>query len=238
MNTESATHSPRFCAVIPAFNEAAYVGGVVKGVVAKGVAVWVVDDGSSDDSAAVAEQAGAQIIRMNGNQGKGAALQAGFTAAIASGFDAILTMDADGQHSPDDVPAFTSAYRQTGIPVLIGNRMADPSGMPWIRRLTNRLMSWVLSRQMRSSIPDTQNGFRLYQASILPLVFPKSYGFAAESEILLNIDLLGLKMDSVPVKTIYGDEKSSIRPVRDTIRFLKMMWKFSRKQTPPAEPRP
>jgi glycosyltransferase involved in cell wall biosynthesis len=184
---------PRFCALIPAFNEARHIADVVKGVIKRGVTAIVIDDGSTDGTADVAEK-----------------------------------------HSPDDLPRFMDAYRRTGIPVLIGNRMDDPRGMPWMRRRTNRFMSWLLCRHMNQYIPDTQNGYRLYQSDVLPLVFPESYGFAAESEILLNIDRMGVRMDSVPVQTIYGDEESSINPVKDTVRFFKMLRRFARKPGAPG----
>lgn len=232
MNTADA--QPRFCALIPAFNEARHIADVVKGVIKRGVTAIVIDDGSTDGTADVAEKAGALVIRQALNQGKGAALRVGFERAIRDGFAAVITVDADGQHSPDDLPRFMDAYRRTGIPVLIGNRMDDPRGMPWIRRRTNRFMSWLLCRHMNQYIPDTQNGYRLYQSDVLPLVFPESYGFAAESEILLNIDRMGVRMDSVPVQTIYGDEESSINPVKDTVRFFKMLRRFARKPGAPA----
>jgi glycosyltransferase involved in cell wall biosynthesis len=214
---------------LPAYNEAAHVGEVVRQVRAQDVAVLVIDDGSEDGTADTAAQAGARVLKLERNQGKGAALREGFIQALREGYAAVITMDADGQHSPEDLPAFTAAYRRTGIPVLIGNRMGDPRGMPLARRLTNRVMSALLNRRLRQFIPDTQNGFRLYQSDVLPLAFPQDYGYAAESEILLELDRLGVRMDSVPVRTIYGDERSGIHPLRDAFRFLLMLRRFSRR---------
>lgn len=230
MSTSPAARpAAKVCVLLPAYNEGAHVGPVVESVLQQGLGVLVVDDGSTDDTAAVAERAGARVLRLPRNQGKGAALREGFMMAIREGCAAVITMDSDGQHCPGDLAQFTAAYRNTGIPVLIGNRMGDTAGMPWLRRGTNRFMSWLLCRHMNQYVPDTQNGFRLYQSDVLPLVFPESYGFAAESEILLNLDRMGVRMDSVPVRTIYGQEESSIRPLRDTVRFFRMLRRFLRR---------
>ena len=217
---------PRFCAVLPAHNEAAHIDAVVRGVRRQGFEAVVVDDGSTDDTARVAREAGAVVLRQSPNQGKGAALTRGFSHAMERGYDGVVTMDADGQHDPASMNEFVDAYRRTGIPVLVGNRMSRPGPMPWHRRLTNRFMSWMICRHMRQFLPDTQNGFRLYHASVLPLLRTESGGFAAESEVLLRLDEHAIRMDWVPVQAIYGTEESSIRPVRDTLRFLRMMLRF------------
>ncbi|MFT5122267.1 MAG: glycosyltransferase involved in cell wall biosynthesis [Candidatus Omnitrophota bacterium] len=216
----------RFCVVMPAFNEAERIAPVIEAVREHGVDVIVVDDGSADETATVSKAAGAQVVIQETNQGKGAALQRGFQFALDNFYEALITMDADGQHDPADIAKFIDAYDRTGIPVLIGNRMADPTGMPFVRRCTNRLMSWLLGRHMRQFIPDSQNGFRLYQVDVLPMVSTEARGYAAESEILLKLDRIGIRMDSIPVKTVYGSEESKIRPVKDSLRFLKMFFRY------------
>jgi glycosyltransferase involved in cell wall biosynthesis len=220
-----STH-PLFCVLLPAHNEAAHIDAVVRAVLAQGFAAVVVDDGSTDFTARVAGEAGALVLQQPVNQGKGAALTRGFAYATEHGFEGVITMDADGQHDPASLHDFVDAFVRTGIPVLVGNRMSNPGPMPRHRRLTNRFMSWLICRHMRQFIPDTQNGYRLYHSSVLPLLRTESSGFAAESEVLLRLDEHGIRMDWVPVAAIYGAEQSSIRPVRDTMRFLRMMLRF------------
>jgi glycosyltransferase involved in cell wall biosynthesis len=142
----------------------------------------------------------------------------------------VITMDADGQHDPGDLPRFLEAYQRTGIPVLIGNRMADTTSMPVVRRLTNRCMSWLLSREMGQFVPDTQCGYRLFRCDVIPRVTTTSARFAAESEILLHVAERGIRIDAVPVTTIYRDEKSKINPWRDTLRFFEMILRYRRER--------
>ena len=216
----------KYCVLIPAYEEEKTIGEVVKSALKYCPQVIVVDDGSKDSTAQVADQSGAIIHRHATNRGKGAALQTGFAVARAREFDAVITMDADGQHKAEEIPRFMEAYERTRIPVLVGNRMADPAGMPLVRRLTNRFMSYLLSRVMKQYIPDTQCGFRLYASDLTPFVPTESEGFAAESEILLYVARRGIRMDSVRVSAVYsGMEKSKIRPIKDTFRFLGMVWR-------------
>ena len=191
--------------------------------------VVVIDDGSPDRTAAEASAAGAIVIRHEKNLGKGAALNTGFAYAIKQQCDYVITLDADGQHFPGNIPLFIETFERTGIPVLVGNRMADPKGMPLSRKLTNIFMSWYLSRQMGRQVPDTQCGYRLYAAQVLPHLAAESSRYAAESEALLAVAAQNIKIGSVPIRVIYGDEKSKIRPVRDTLRFFAMIRNFRRK---------
>jgi len=228
ISTMSSTN--RICVIIPAYFEEKRVGEVIKGVHQHCPDVLVVDDGSTDRTSEVARAAGAAVIRLEVNQGKGAALNAGFSYARANHFDAVVTMDADGQHDPADLPAFLDAYQREKIPVLIGNRMAQCGGMPLVRRMTNRFMSWLLSREMGQRVPDSQSGYRLYQCAVLPSVPVDAPRYAAESEILLDLAWRGVRMGAVPIRVIYRDEKSKIRPVRDSIRFFSMLHRWRRKK--------
>lgn len=223
--------SQRGCVVIPALNEEQRIAAVVHGV--KGIIsqVIVVDDGSRDGTARVAEAAGATVLKHDLNRGKGAALETGFRYARESGFGFVITMDGDGQHDPADLTRFAEAHVRTGIPVLVGNRMADAGHMPLVRRLTNRFMSWLLSREMRQSVPDTQCGYRLFRCDVLPCKSAESTRFAAESEILLQLADQGVVIGSVPVATIYRDEKSKINPFKDTLRFFGMLHRYRRNRS-------
>jgi len=223
----------RGCVLIPAYNEAGRIGEVVRRVREKIQAVLVVDDGSTDTTAEEARAAGADVVRHEVNRGKGMALATGFARVRVLGFDWVITMDADGQHSPEDIPRFIEAYVRTGYPVLVGNRMADVRAMPLIRRWTNRFMSWLLSREMGQYVPDTQCGFRFYRADVLPFLGTASPRFAAESEALLHVSALGLRIGAVPISTIYIEGREShIQPVQDTWRFIRMLWDYRRSRRP------
>ena len=223
MSTET-----NWAVLVPAYREAAYIGDVVTAIRRHAPAVIVIDDGSDDATAEKAEAAGATVLRHGINQGKGAAMHTGFEYARQQGFEFVIAMDGDGQHAPEEIPVFVETYRRTGTPVLIGNRMADPLGMPFVRRITNRFMSWLLSRKMGQRVPDTQNGYRLYRCDVLPTEALGAQRFAAESEILLLLAEQGVQMGAVPTRVIYADEKSKIRPVRDTIRFVSMLRAWDR----------
>ncbi|MCS6771333.1 MAG: glycosyltransferase family 2 protein [Kiritimatiellae bacterium] len=212
----------RCCAVVPAFCEAATIGGVVSGLRQLGIDVIVVDDGSSDSTASVASAHGAHVVRHETNSGKGAALQTGISLALERGYDWIATLDGDGQHDPQDLATLMEAAARMAADIICGNRMASPSGMPWIRRLTNRTMSRWISRAAGSDIPDSQCGFRLYRAELLRHLRCGSTRFEWESEILLRAAASGARIISAPVRCIYGGERSKIRPIRDTLRFWRM----------------
>ena len=220
--------SVELVAVVPAYREAKRVGRTVSQLLAQCGQVVVVDDGSGDGTAEAARDAGATVVVHAENRGKGVALQTGFARALELGAEIVITLDADGQHSPEDVAAFLDLHESQGHEVIVGNRMNNKKSMPIIRRCTNRFMSWLLSRIMKQRVPDTQNGYRLYEAKVLPYVLSESRGFAAESEQLLYLAYRGFRIGAVPVQTIYGDEKSKIHPVRDTIRFLNMISRYYR----------
>ncbi len=219
----------RGAVLIPGYNEGRRIGAVVRAVLAYCPTVIVVDDGSADDTAAQAEAAGATVLRHAVNRGKGAALNTGFDYVRQRGFEYVVTMDADGQHAAEDLPGFVERYRAGDAGVLIGNRMADPRTMPLVRRLTNRFMSWMLSRRMGQWVPDTQNGYRLYRTDLIPDMSGCSARFAAESEILLELAIRRVTIGAAPTRIIYGDEKSKIHPFKDTLRFFRMLRVFDRR---------
>lgn len=220
------------CVIIPGYREQRRIGPVVRSVRDYVPTVLVVDDGSDDDTARESAGAGATVLVHEVNKGKGAALDTGFRWARENKFAFVITMDADGQHAPEDLPAFLAEYGRNEFPVLIGNRMNDPSEMPLVRLWTNRYMSWLLSRKMGQSVPDTQCGYRLYRRQVLDGITCGSARFDAESEILLALAGRGVRIGSVPVRVIYGDERSKIRPLRDTVRFFGMLRNFEKGNRP------
>jgi len=218
------------CVLIPAFREEKRIAAVVAGALKHCPSVAVIDDGSDDCTACEAQKAGATVIRHARNMGKGMALHTGAQYARQNGYQWIITMDADGQHDPDDIPRFLTKAEETGCPAIIGNRMGAAGNMPLVRRLTNRFMSWLLSREMGIHVPDTQVGFRMYRTDLIPEEPPISPRFAAESEILLRLSEKITHIESVPIKVIYRDEKSKIRPLRDTVRFFSMLMRYRRER--------
>src|SRR5881394_4623463 len=146
----------RCAAVIPCLNEAATIEPLVREVRTRLAAVIVVDDGSTDGRAELAGRAGAEVIRHERPRGKGAALAAGWSRARERGFAWTLSMDGDGQHAPEDIPAFLACAERTGAELIVGNRMTNPDGMPWVRRRVNRWMSDRISRLTGRKLPDTQ----------------------------------------------------------------------------------
>ncbi len=215
----------RIAIVIPAYNEAKAIAPLVESVCAKGFEVIVVDDGSSDGTGELALKQGAVVLYTKERNGKGGALKMGFTYCMAQGFDALIAMDGDGQHAPSDLDAFTRCYAQTKADIISGNRMGNPQGMPLIRLATNNFMSWLISIICRQSIPDTQCGFRFIKMDVLKAITIECSDFEIETEILIKAAKKGFKIASVPIQTIYRDEISKIKPLKDTARFFVFIMK-------------
>ena len=213
----------RVVALIPAHREEQKIAEVVRGALPFVDAVWVVDDGSPDATAARAEAAGATVIRHPINQGKGAAIKTGLRALIERGAAFVVLLDGDGQHAPHEIPLFVEAATVGGADLVVGNRLGDPRDMPFIRRWVNRYMSKRISRFCGTAIPDTQCGFRLLGRDSVSAALGESDHFDYETEMLVRAARSGCKIASVPVTTIYGEERSKISPLRDTVRFFRLM---------------
>lgn len=210
-------------AIIPAYNEAGRIAPVIHKT-QNHLPVLVVDDGSADQTAAVAKQAGAQVIRQVENQGKGAALQAGFRWAIDQGYSAIVTLDADGQHDPDEIPQFVKAYDTKGADLIIGKR--DFSDMPIVRRFANWSGKVTFSWALGQDIPDNQSGFRLLSSRMAnEMLASYESGFELEVEMIVICIRNGFTLDWVPIRTIYAGEGSHIDPLQHTRNFLRIVQK-------------
>ena len=210
-------------AVIPAKDAAATVGDVVRGLraVIPGLEIIVVDDGSTDATGPAADAAGARVLRHDVNQGKGAALQTGFDAAVAAGADAVLALDADGQHDPNYAPGLLAALDRADL--VVGSRNADRTGMPWLRKATNDVTSWWVSKLAGQRIEGSQSGYRAIAAPVLRAIRPESKRFDYESEFLVAASRAGFKIGAAPIPTLYNAPGSHIHPVRDTIRFIRFV---------------
>ncbi len=210
-------------AVIPAHDEAPRIGRVVEGA-RRHVPVIVVDDGSSDDTADRAEQAGATVVRQSPNQGKGAALRAGFAEALAAGAGAVITLDGDGQHDPAEIPAFLGAYVRGALAaepseLIIGARSFRR--MPPVRRLANWLGTVALSASLGRWIADNQSGYRLLGRRLVDVMLDsREPGFAFEVEMIAVCLRERWPIAWIPVRTIYADERSHIRPGHHLREFL------------------
>jgi glycosyltransferase involved in cell wall biosynthesis len=181
----------------------------------------VVDDGSTDDTAAQAEAAGATVLVQQPNAGKGAALRAGFRHALENGATAVVTLDADGQHDPAEIPAFLAAVEATGAELIIGRR--DFATMPLVRRLSNTLGGWVFSAAVGRNVPDNQSGYRLIGRRLMTALLDSTEsGFEFEVEMIARCIALGLPIADVPIRTIYAGEPSHIRPWRHFTEFLRV----------------
>jgi glycosyltransferase involved in cell wall biosynthesis len=213
-------------ALIPAYFEEAQIQAVSRRTLAQLDHVLVLDDGSTDRTAEEARKAGAEVIRHERNKGKGAAIKTGFRELMARGFAYVLILDGDGQHLPEEIPAFISEANRTGAPFVVGSRMSDTRKMPFVRKMTNRFMSAQISRLCGQPVPDSQCGFRMMHRDVIPHLFCESNNYEYETEMLLIASREGFRIASVPVSTIYGEEKSKIHPVRDSIRFFQLISRY------------
>lgn len=215
----------RVCVLIPSYNEAKTIGHLVRELKNKGLDILVVDDGSKDDTGRIARKEGAVVITYNENMGKGLALREGFRFVLNNGYDAVLTMDGDGQHSPEAVPYFLEQLTRTNSQIVVGNRMMEAKGMPPVRWLTNKLMSLCISSICGQKIPDTQCGYRLIKREVLEKIKLYTSKYEIESEILIEASQFKFIIDSIPIRTIYKGEPSQIDPIVDTLRFIRFIFK-------------
>jgi glycosyltransferase involved in cell wall biosynthesis len=206
------TFEPR--ALVPAFNAAATVGDVVSGLRPQVAEVLVVDDGSSDETAAAARRAGARVLRLASNAGKGSALRAGLADLLASPATHVAFVDADGQHDPADLPGLLEAAA-AGEEFVIGSRMQLPEQIPGYRYRTNEIGSRILTRMTGHDVEDGQSGFRIVSTRVLRLLRLTARGYSIETEILLKAAPLVRRFRHVPIRAIYGGP-SHYRPFRDT----------------------
>jgi len=209
------------CALIPAFNEADSIGSVIRRVRPHVDAVVLIDDGSSDATADIAEAAGAVCLRRKGNGGKGTALREGIDYIAGRDFSHVLFLDGDGQHRAEDVPSLLRVARETAADLVIGTRPFDRALMPRERYFSNtvgsRIASWLVGRE----IQDSQSGFRLVRLDKLKRLKLRARKYEIEMEILIKMSLAGCTIAHAPVNMVYenGKARSKMKPVRDTVHI-------------------
>ena len=224
-------------AVIPAYQDEKHIGDIARRTRQRLDHVLVVDDGSTDQTGQRAREGGAEVVVHTQNRGKGEAIKTGLSHWFAAsnpspgGPDRQITwailLDSDGQHLPEEIDRFLeAAVRVTQPTFFIGNRMNDVERMPLIRRVVNRYMSNQISRVCGQKIPDTQCGYRMLPQQLIPDLRGGGHRYDYETEVLIIASRTGYQIESVPITTVYTDQVSKIHPVRDALRFFKLMRRY------------
>lgn len=217
----------RILALVPAYNEQNQIGQVVCGVLAQGLPVLVVDDGSTDNTAARAESAGATVLRQGKNQGKGVALRRGFAWALDQGYEAILTLDGDNQHDPAEISLFLETAEREPYDLIIGARNFDD--MPWTRYTMNVLGRWTFSWLMGQPMPDNQSGYRWLSPRLAEATLAgEEEGYEFEVEMIVICLRRGYRLGWVPIRTIYNEEPSHINHVKHVFQYARLLWRVRR----------
>lgn len=213
-----------YCILIPSFNAEKTLGAVAVECLQAGVPVVVVDDGSTDTTAAVAAALPVVLLRHGQNQGKGRALRTGFAWALEQGCEAVITLDADGQHDVSAASRLYATARDNGIDLLIASRHTQFEKMAGLRAFWNRFGVWCMRTRTGFEITDSQSGFRYYSAALLRSVELHAVGYDLEMEVLMQAWKKGFRVASLPVAARVADGRSTshFRPVRDTWNICKI----------------
>jgi glycosyltransferase involved in cell wall biosynthesis len=226
---ETATLQDGVAVVIPAYQAAATIADVVQRArrAALGAVVYVVDDGSTDATAEQGRGSGAQVLVHGQNQGKGAALRTGMDRALADGAEIVVTLDADGQHLPEEIPRLVGPIARREADLVLGAR-ARAGAMPWARRCTNWVAAALASRVGGVAVPDAQTGYRALARAVAEMIRPRERGYDFETAFLLAALAGGVRVRSVPVATIYEGRPSHFRLWGDTWRLAGVFTRYSR----------
>ena len=214
----------KICVLIPAYNAQETLGFVLKKIQPFKIDTLVVNDGSSDETKRVASENGAQLLEHPLNLGKGAALRTGFQYILQKGYQVVITLDADGQHDPSEIPSLLKIFQNVKPDILIASRAAEFGKMTFLRRFWNRLGVKAVARLCHSDITDSQSGFRLIRTKVLKEVDLSTSRFETELELLIKACKKGFSVLSVPINTqkVDGTGSSHFRPVVDTWMVCKL----------------
>jgi len=221
-----------FAVVIPSYNEAATIRGVVERTLAQLPRVIVVDDGSTDGTSAALDGLPVTLIRNPRNLGKAASLWRGMAVALAENAAAVVTLDGDGQHRPEDIPRLLETHHADPHALVVGARLHEGGSIPADRYFANRFANFWIAWAAGQHVEDSQSGFRVYPASLLRALPPRlvrAASFVFESEILIEAGRRGLKLAFVPIPAIYEPQarRSHFRPVVDFVLITRMVaWKL------------
>lgn len=218
--------------LIPAYNEGKYIKDVILECRRYGNDIIVVDDGSTDNTREILKNfkdlsdPSIVIIEHEVNKGKGEALKTGFQCALQNDYCGVVTIDADGQHKVSEIADFLKAI-ETGNPdVIVGSRLSNSKGMPFIRLATNVFTSWLISLIAGKKISDVQSGFRYLGHNALKNIRLETKNFDTEPEILLKASWMNYRIINIPISTIYHkDFVSHVNPFKDTLKFFKLIFK-------------
>ena len=208
--------------LIPTYNNAGTIVDVVRRAVAQSLPVIVVNDGCTDATAALLQEAHLPVTVLTHpqNRGKGVALKTGLTHALRAGFRYAVTLDADGQHFPEDLPVFLEAIDRNPGALIVGSRDLQAENMPGGNSFANRFSNFWFHLQTGSKLPDTQTGFRAYPLASLPGLWLLTARYEAELALLVFSAWRGVKLVPVPIRVCYPEDRvSSFRPFRDFFRI-------------------
>ncbi|MEE9552913.1 MAG: glycosyltransferase family 2 protein [candidate division Zixibacteria bacterium] len=212
--------------IIPAYNSGENLPELLPRIRSHIDDIVVIDDGSSDNTAAIANKLGAVVIIHKHNRGKGAALKTGFVYALKNAYDTVITIDSDCQHNPDDIPRFIQARKETEADMIIGSRRNDIGKMPWPRQFSNWSTSRFLSLLLKNDIEDSQCGYRLISRKLLESIKLEYDRFELESEIIIKAIRAGFKIGFILIDARYDKSGvSHMRPFADTIRWCRAVLK-------------
>lgn len=218
---------PRVCALVPSLDNVGTIGDVVAGIREAGLDVIVIDDGSTDGTGEEARKAGAEVVRHEVNQGKGQALMTGFSLAQTRGFTHVITIDADGQHPPNDIPAFLDRLPQHPDAVLVGDRCMTGPNVPRSSRVGRRISDFMLwaaaAKEIGRERPDTQCGYRVYPLRHVARLPLRGRRYELEMEVLVRAAWLGLPVIAVPIEVHYPNPEERVsyfRKWRDNTRIV------------------
>jgi glycosyltransferase involved in cell wall biosynthesis len=214
----------KICVLIPAYNAQETLGPVLMKIRPFQVDTIVVDDGSSDQTKGVASENGVHLLEHPVNLGKGAALRTGFQYVLQRDYQMVITLDADGQHSPTEIPSLLKIFQSIKPDILIASRAAEFGRMTFLRRFWNRLGVKAVARLCHSDITDSQSGFRLIRTEVLKEINLSTSRFETELELLIKACKKGFSVLSVPITTkkVDGTDSSHFRPVADTWSVCKL----------------
>ncbi len=224
----SSTKLNKICVVIPVYNEVEFLDELLPKVKEFASKIICVDDGSTDGSKELIEPNLDITLISNGkNRGKGYSLKVGLIESLKYDCDTVITMDADMQHLPEQIPQFAKAIKQFDL--VVGNRLHTIKGMPLQRIASNKLTSWMLSKKVGVKIIDSQSGYRAFRKDIIKSILPLETGFEAETEMLINAALNNNSIGFVNIPTIYNNNTSKMKPLQAILGFLKVLFRSTKR---------